>query len=45
MTDVEYVSLDICVCVSTEVWIKDTAAYHGHHVTSLSLGLPSIMWM
>jgi len=35
MTVVEYVSLYICVCVSTtEVWIKDTAAYYAHHVTS-----------
>lgn len=35
MTVVEYVSLYICVCVSTsEVQIKDTAAYCGHRETS-----------
>lgn len=35
MTVVEYVSLYICVCVSTtEVQIKETAAYCGHRETS-----------
>lgn len=42
MTVVEYVSLYICVCVSTtKVWIKDTAASYAQHETFKEKPKPS----